>query len=136
MSNNLENWLRNEGLHPIRRSPKHIRLYFEHNFAQFALDITLHDAFVYFGADLISDVEGRNKSEFYEFVHRFNTELNGPKVTLQGSRFILVREHWYEDMVKDNLIRDIYWFKKVHEQALETLIKEANRLDLHFKHKK
>lgn len=55
----------------------------------------------------MSDVEGNNKAEFYRFVHRFNTRLNGPKVTLQGKRFILVHERWYEDFTKDNMIRDI-----------------------------
>lgn len=133
MDDRITLWLCSEGLTPKHLSSNHVRLYFRHSLAQFALDIIIDGEFVFLGAELMADIEGRRKSEFYRFIHSFNTTLNGPKVTLQDERFILVHERWYEDLSKDSLIRDIYWFRKVHEFALKALLEEAERLGLHFK---
>ncbi len=132
MDDQITFWLQDTQL-PIQRSAVN-RWYIDmsHRYCDYTICISRHGNWLSYGADLIGDVSGHDAREFYRRILAINNKLNGTHIALEGSRFILIRDDFLEDVDQYNLYRSLDVFHDAHEYVYNEILDEAKSLNVYF----
>lgn len=103
-----------------------------HKYCDYTVTIVDQGTWFSFAADLIGDVCGPRREEFYSYILELNGRLNGVHIALEESRFILVRDDYSEDITLDkgNLYRSLNVFHQAHERVYGNILQMADSLDV------
>jgi hypothetical protein len=130
----VTDWFKKIGL-PVRQiSDSHWVLDLEHDRAIYSLSIKNHGHWFSYGAELMPEVEGTNKSNFLEMILYTNYTLNAAYIAKEGDRLVLIRNDFTEDINEETLLRSVSVFHKTHEYIYSTLLNEAKAFGLKFAH--
>jgi len=126
----LTSWLEDTGLLVSQVRGNEWQLQMSHQYADYTVTIINHGNWISYGADLIGDVVGDERDEFYRSVLQLNARLNGTRIALEDGRLVLVREDFFEDINQYRLYRSLNLFHQAHEYVYSIVLDEADKRNL------
>lgn len=123
-------WLNESCLTCEEVAPNRWTIQLSHSYCDYTVTIVDHGTWFSFAADLIGDVYGSQREEFYNYILELNGRLNGVHIALEEGRFILVRDDYSEDIAfdKGNLYRSLNVFHQAHESVYGNILQTADSL--------